>query len=475
MTLLLLCMATLSTIFMITFGMWWENSAPFTVHMTALIMFIVTIFSLILLITVYPILRPRFTSNTKHNNLDHLSWCTDASSKLSTPAAVLRGYTVIFTNNMFLDELGLSGSNDQVIGMPITNLVHPSEHDNLAQMIAMSTGALENNEITTIRMLYVDGTSIPVHISLSPLQQSGESNLNLLQFTTSSHHKAVASPLIDQFDSRFILDSVEQIMFQINVDQQLIFINPSWERMLDYTLVESINKSLLSFIHPEDTQLFEARLGPLSRGQRKSCHLQTRLIAKNGCPLWVEMRASTASSLKGEFTSVIGSFTDISRMKQTEISMKANRKDPIDMILSGFPSMVYRCKNDRSWSFEFTSDGCLELTEYEAYEIAKSPGFSYMQIIHEQDKTNVWEYVQQQILKEQKFQLIYRIITRTGKIKWVLEQGQGIYSSTGDLLSLEGLITQISHANSNINPALLSLQSLLVLPENQSVNYYMQL
>ncbi len=462
MTLLLLCMATLSTIFMVIFGMWWDNNAPFTVHMTALIMFIVTIFSLILLITVYPILRPRFSANTKNNTIDNLSWCNDASSKLSTPAAVLRGYTVIFTNNMFLAELGLSGTNEQIIGMPITNLVHPSEHDNLAQMIASSGDALGKNETTTIRMLYVDGTSIPVHISLSPLHQSGESNLNLLQFTSASHHKVAVSSLINQFDSRFILDSIEQIVFQINVEQQLIFLNPSWERMLDHTMVESINKSILSFIHPEDTQLFEARLGPLSRGQRNSCHLQTRLIAKNGCSLWVEMRATTASSLKGEFTSVIGTFTDISRMKQAEISLKANRKDPIDMILSSFPAMIYRCKNDRSWSFEFASDGCVELTEYEAYEIAKSPGFSYMQIIHEDDKTHVWEYIQQQILKEKNFQLVYRIMTRTGKIKWVLEQGQGVYSSTGDLLSLEGLITQISSANNEINPSLLALQTLIV-------------
>tara|TARA_R110001606_G_scaffold348746_1_gene498405 strand:+ start:41216 stop:42613 length:1398 start_codon:yes stop_codon:yes gene_type:complete len=465
-------MATLSTIFMVIFGMWWENNAPFTLHMTALIMFIVTIFSLILLITVYPILRPRFISHNKNNNLDNLSWCNDASNKLSTPAAVLRGYTVIFTNNMFLAELGLSGTSEQVIGMPITNLVHPSEHDNLAQIIATTSDDLQKNESKTIRMLYADGTSIPVHMTLSPLSQSGESNanLNLLQFSPASHHKPVASPLIDQSDSRFILNSIEQIVFQINVEQKLIFLNPSWEQMLDHTLIESINKSILSFIHPEDTQLFEARLGPLSRGQRNSCHLQTRLIAKNGCSLWVEMRATTASSLKGEFTSVIGTFTDISRMKQTEASLKANRKDPIDMILSCFPSMIYRCKNDRSWSFEFTSDGCLELTEYEAYEIAKSPGFSYMQIIHEADKTYVWEYIQQQILKEQKFQLIYRIITRTGKIKWVLEQGQGIYSSTGDLLSLEGLITQISPANDAINPSLLTLQTLLVSPENLAIN-----
>lgn len=470
MTLLLLCMATLGTIFMVIFGMWWENSVPFTLHMTALIVFIVAIFSLILLITAYPILRLRFASNPKNNNLDNLAWCNDASSILSTPAAVLRGYTVIFTNNIFLSELGFSGTSEQVVGMPITNVLHPLDHDNLAKMIATASDDLQKNETNILRMLYVDGTSIPVYISLSPLRQSGEPNLNLLQFSTVSHHKATVNPQMDQFDCRFILESIEQIVFQINVEQQLIFLNPAWERMLDHSLGESLNKSILSFIHPEDTQLFEARLGPLSRGQRKTCHVQARLIAKNGSSLWVEMRASTASSLKGEFTSVIGTFTDISRMKQTEIRLKTNRKNSIDMILSNFPAMIYRCKNDRSWSFEFASEGCLEVTEYEAYEIAKSPGFSYMQIIHENDKAIVWEYIQQQVLKEQKFQLVYRIMTRTGKIKWVLEQGQGIYSSTGDLLSLEGLITLISPDNAEINSSLLNLQLLLTSSKHGIIN-----
>jgi len=463
-------MATLSTIFMVIFGMWWQNDAPFTVHLMALIIFIVSIFSLILLITIYPNLIVRQAFNSKNSKPDDLSWCDDASNNLPTPAAVLRGYVVIFTNNMFLSELGLQGISEQVIGMPITNLIHPSDHDNLAKMISRNVEDLQKNETTTFRMLFVDGTTIPVHISLSPLRQNNESNLNLLQFSTASHHKAPITSRIEQFDCRFILDSIEQIVFQINVEQQLIFLNPSWESVLDYTMTESINKSILSFIHPEDILLFEARLGPLSLGQRNTCHLQTRLIAKNGSSLWVEMRANTASPLKGEFTSVIGTFTDISRMKQAEISSKANRKDTIDMILSSFPSMIYRCKNNRSWTFEFVSDGCHELIEYEAYEIAKSAGFSYVQIIHEDDKNYVWEYTQQQILKEKKFQVIYRIITRSGKVKWVLEQGQGIYSSTGDLLSLEGLITQISSANDEINPSLVQLQSLLVLPENQSIS-----
>ena len=42
------------------------------------------------------------------------------------------------------------------------------------------------------------------------------------------------------------------------------------------------------------------------------------------------------------------------------------------------------------------------------------------------------------------YQITYRIITRDGDIKWVWEQGRGIYSDSGELIATEGFITDIT-------------------------------
>ena len=41
--------------------------------------------------------------------------------------------------------------------------------------------------------------------------------------------------------------------------------------------------------------------------------------------------------------------------------------------------------------------------------------------------------------------LVYRLITRSGRVKWVWEQGKGVFSSSGELLALEGFITDIAN------------------------------
>ncbi|MCX4187069.1 PAS domain-containing protein [Methylophaga sp. OBS4] len=446
MSLFLFCLVMLSAIFTLVFGFWWDSSAPFKVHLSVLASLLAMLLSAILIINIYPKIQRRSAVTAKDKHLDNVMWGQDISSKLSTPAAVIEGYNIKFANNAFLKELGMSGMREFITEMPLTNLVHPSNHNALANFISQQHD-LQSNETITLRMLYADGTTIPVHMSLSPLNATEQPNQYLLQFSLTSSSEPATSSVSEELTYHLLIDRIEQIVFQINVDQELIFLNPSWQRLLDYSTEESLNKTLFSFIHPEDQPLAESRLNALTEGKRQQCQFELRLIAKNGRSLWVELRASTTSTLKGERTSIMGTLTDISRMKQTEAGLKANARSTTDMIMTNIPCMLYRCKNDRNWTFDFVSEGCLEVTEYQPYEITNSLNFNYMQLIYPEDQPRVWEHVQNQINKQRSFQLVYRILTRSNKIKWVMERGKGIFSGSDELLTLEGVIIDITSDN----------------------------
>jgi diguanylate cyclase (GGDEF)-like protein/PAS domain S-box-containing protein len=112
-------------------------------------------------------------------------------------------------------------------------------------------------------------------------------------------------------------------------------------------------------------------------------------------------------------------------------------------LLSNLPGMVYRCRNDRDWTMEFVSEGCVDLTGYAPGDFtAGAP--AYAAIIHAQDRDRVWDEVQAALARGAPFQIAYRVVTADGAQRHVWEQGRGVYDADGRLLCLEGVIVDIS-------------------------------
>ena len=113
-------------------------------------------------------------------------------------------------------------------------------------------------------------------------------------------------------------------------------------------------------------------------------------------------------------------------------------------LLSNLPGMAYRCKNDRHWTMEFISDGCLPLTGYTPEELIENESVSYAEIIHEDYRDKVWNDVQKSLEAQKPFKLVYVIVTKSGAHKWIWEQGRGVFDEEANLLAIEGLMTDIS-------------------------------
>jgi PAS domain S-box-containing protein len=118
----------------------------------------------------------------------------------------------------------------------------------------------------------------------------------------------------------------------------------------------------------------------------------------------------------------------------------------LSTLMANLPGMVYRCCNDRDWTMEFVSEGSLGLTGYTPSDLIGNQELSYAQIIYPEDRERVWQTVQDALRDEVPFELVYRIVTADGDLKWVWEQGRGTYSSERDFLGLEGFITDITES-----------------------------
>ncbi len=68
----------------------------------------------------------------------------------------------------------------------------------------------------------------------------------------------------------------------------------------------------------------------------------------------------------------------------------------------------------------------------------------YSSLVHIDDRNIQAKIVLEAIREQKPYQITYRIITAEGKLKWVWEQGRGVYSNDGTLVATEGFITDIT-------------------------------
>jgi len=161
---------------------------------------------------------------------------------------------------------------------------------------------------------------------------------------------------------------------------------------------------------------------------------------------------------------VLAVVRDVTKRKKAEQEIIENQRK-LNTLFSNLPGMAYRCKNDDNWTMDFVSDGCFSLTGYTSEEILNNQTISFADIMHPDDFKWVWDINQDALSKKQAFTVEYRIITKDNKIKWVWEQGCGIYDNEGNIIALEGFITDITakiEARNELEKYKLNLEYLII-------------
>ncbi|MCB9016704.1 MAG: response regulator [Lentimicrobiaceae bacterium] len=146
---------------------------------------------------------------------------------------------------------------------------------------------------------------------------------------------------------------------------------------------------------------------------------------------------------KGVLKFIIQYSIDITERKRNEIEL-LDYKNVLDNLMSNLPGMAFRCLNEVNWTMEYVSPGCKRLTGYSPKELISNKKTHYGDLIYHEDRKKVWDSIQRAVKIHKFYRVEYRIVTKNGKIKWVLEQGKGFFDKYDKLVSLEGLVTDIT-------------------------------
>lgn len=113
-------------------------------------------------------------------------------------------------------------------------------------------------------------------------------------------------------------------------------------------------------------------------------------------------------------------------------------------LIQNIPAILFRCACDENWTIHFLNDAVEDLSGYPATDFINNKVRTFASIIHPDDSGYVDVSVNDAVQKHQPWSLEYRIIDKYGEIKWVTENGVGIYSASGDLEFLDGFILDVT-------------------------------
>ncbi|WP_058365488.1 PAS domain S-box protein [Haloparvum sedimenti] len=121
----------------------------------------------------------------------------------------------------------------------------------------------------------------------------------------------------------------------------------------------------------------------------------------------------------------------------------SERTRRLETLISNLPGMIYRCRNEPDWPMMTVGGEVEALTGYSAATLERNEVKWGTDVLHPDDREEMWAAVQDALDTDGSFEVTYRIVTADGATRWAWERGRGVYDD-GELVALEGFITDIT-------------------------------
>lgn len=205
--------------------------------------------------------------------------------------------------------------------------------------------------------------------------------------------------------------------------------------------VASLNWSEL--IHPDDLKEVLNNFARFNSGAIDSYCMVIRCIRPDNSVVWINMKIAPVNAQKRENSNYLCLIEDVTEVINKEKTLLESERSKA-LLLAHLPGMAYRCSYDRNWTMWFISEGCYKLTGYKPESLLFNKELAFNDLICPEYRDNLWNEWTRIIARKEIFKYEYPIITASGDVKWVFEQGQAVYDDNGNVQALEGLIIDIT-------------------------------
>ena len=241
-------------------------------------------------------------------------------------------------------------------------------------------------------------------------------------------------------------ESASRALSVIDRDRRFVLVNPQFARLLGLPPEEIIGKICHELVH-HTTACIEG------------CPFSKMMESRSGETLdyedpktgkWFRIAVDPILDENGEIAGALHAVTDITILKHAEREaarlFKEQREtaERLTSLLNNVPGAAYRGLPD--WSLQFFGEEIERMTGYPP-EVFLRGEMDWRRVVHPEDLLDVKERFRKAVAaKEKVLRVTYRICRRDGSGRWLEDRRQMIYDADGRLLSVDGLLLDISEA-----------------------------
>lgn len=266
-----------------------------------------------------------------------------------------------------------------------------------------------------------------------------------------------------------ILNSTELSVISAQKDGLINSLNKSAERILGYDAEELIGRHYITFAHlPEELEkranelthelgtTIKADVDAIIAKVKTSKQTERRewtYVRKDKSTLCVSLSVTSIFDERGELSGFLAIATDITDQKRSERALKES-EERFRFLAENVPGVIYLCREDDRYSNIFISANIEKITGYTNHEFLNGT-IDIADLIHKDDAERVNAEFKKAIKDRVGFSMEYRVVHRSGLVKWVKESGSGIMGGDGTRL-IEGYISDITERKKADEALLLS-------------------
>lgn len=234
-----------------------------------------------------------------------------------------------------------------------------------------------------------------------------------------------------------IMNTAIDGILTIDKDGHVLSANKATESLFGWCESELLGENISHILKTDSTQASETP-NPLCDSSFIGKSNELSIKHKNG--IMIDARVAIGQVNLGSETLFVAIASDLTERVKMETALREN-ENKFRSLISNIPGIAFRCLDRDDWPMVYISDAVETITGYPAQDFQlPHPKRSFKELIHPEDLTDVLAYHQQ----DSHYTFEYRILTKAGDIKWLLEYGSQVLDPTTQFPCLDGFIMDIT-------------------------------